>query len=426
MKKSHFSVILFCLCFLCCTRNQNQNGLDVINIDSAIDSLSPIKMSEIADEVNYIQLETVDSSLIGEAPRIKITEDRIIVNPRLKTGEFKVFDRKTGKFICNVGHTGGDPQAFDNDPMFWIDEFNRQIYFSNSSKKCYQIYDFDGLYKGKWSPEEDTLAMDVRNIFLLLSKNKIWIYNLMSTINSGRVICYDRKNDTMDYRLFANEDRNRVDDGSNMIYRTFGIDDPSVSYSNGTSSVIVNTNPSIYLHKNELKMKETFVDTIYSIDDSGIKKPYMYFNLGKRHWPINEWKMTTASKGRFNIDYIYETDNLIYFSCTEDLYEFFTGSKKTYVGYHNKENGVTKMMLREQRQIIGGYKIEIEDIGIEDDVTFSMFPVKIIGMSTDGNLFGLLTPSEILAFETADPSPELKKLQSMVKEDDNPIVVIAK
>ena len=84
------------------------------------------------------------------------------------------------------------------------------------------------------------------------------------------------------------------------------------------------------------------------------------------------------------------------------------------------------MMLREQRQIIGGYKIEIEDIGIEDDVTFSMFPVKIIGMSTDGNLFGVLTPSEILAFETADPSPELKKLQSMVKEDDNPIVVIAK
>lgn len=96
------------------------------------------------------------------------------------------------------------------------------------------------------------------------------------------------------------------------------------------------------------------------------------------------------------------------------------------MGYYNKENGVTKMMLREQRQIIGGYKIEIEDIGIEDDVTFSMFPIKIIGMSTDGNLFGVLTPSEILAFETADPSPELKKLQSMVKEDDNPIVVIAK
>lgn len=426
MKKSHLLVILFCISFFCCKENQTQNGLGVIDIDSAFDSLSPIKMSEIADEVNYIQLETVDSSLIGEGPRIKITGDEIIVNPQSKTGEFKVFDRKTGKFLCNIGHTGGDSQAFDNDPMFWIDEFNRQIYFSNSAKKCYQIYGFDGNYLGKWEPKEDSIAMDVKNVFLLLSKNKSWIYNLRSKVNSGRVICYDRKNGTMDYRLFAKEDRNRLDDESYVIYSTYGLDDPSVSYSNGTSSVIYNTNPSIYLYKNELKMKETFVDTIYSVDDSGVKKPYMYFNLGKRHWPIDEWNKTDASKDRLHIDYIYETDNLIFFSCTKDLYEFIALTKKTYVGYYNKENGITKMMLREKRQIIGGSEVDIEDIGIEDDITFSMLPIKISGMSTDGSLFGVLTPSEILAFETANPSPELKKLQSEVKEDDNPIIVIAK
>lgn len=126
-----FSCIV-ALIFTSCNNKGSTNSdknIPVIDIASAIASAMErpeiLKVTDIADKISYIPLETNDTSLIGNHPDITVYNDKILVTS--KNQPIKMFDKNTGKFIRNIGHLGDDPSGYsDTDGwgniLFWVDQ----------------------------------------------------------------------------------------------------------------------------------------------------------------------------------------------------------------------------------------------------------------------------------------------------------------
>lgn len=127
----------------CNEKDQKEN--DVIHLEKAISAPVDVNASDCFSQVRYISLETTDSSLIGKGPYVQIIKDRILVSTNQQ--QCLMFDKKTGKFIKQVGHIGNDPEGY-NSVFCWGDEETGIIYF-NGWNKDLVCYDQEGNFRGK-------------------------------------------------------------------------------------------------------------------------------------------------------------------------------------------------------------------------------------------------------------------------------------
>ena len=76
--------------------------MEELNIPSfnLMSNMQSAKLSDFVDSIQYIPLETNDSTLIGSISRIIATPNKIFVGDRVAEGVF-VFDKK-GKFINRI------------------------------------------------------------------------------------------------------------------------------------------------------------------------------------------------------------------------------------------------------------------------------------------------------------------------------------
>ena len=57
------------------------------------------------------------------------------------------FDRKTGKYLYQVGNIGQGPQEYTNGTSFTIDPIGRRIFVSLKSNR-FQCYGYEGKFEG--------------------------------------------------------------------------------------------------------------------------------------------------------------------------------------------------------------------------------------------------------------------------------------
>lgn len=94
--------------YFSCKCDKNTDDLKKISIENAYHKATSIFASDYFDDIRYVILETTEESLIGNNPNVYLAKDKIII---ISDKQCSTFDKNTGKFICNIGHIGNDPEG---------------------------------------------------------------------------------------------------------------------------------------------------------------------------------------------------------------------------------------------------------------------------------------------------------------------------
>ena len=80
---------------------------------------------------------------------------------------------------------------------------------------------------------------------------------------------------------------------------------------------------------NDIRIKQTFNDTIYTLSDSKIK-PYLIFELGDWAWQYQDRLEEGGCEKKIMIDYALENERCIYFHFHTG---FYTKNRQAFVDY---------------------------------------------------------------------------------------------
>ncbi len=128
-------LFLFTCLFLAmsCTSKMNKVArIPEINLTKEIDG-TVFNLSTIADSIEYIPLETTDSSFISQIVDIQLTKDFIFIQDRILE-KLLVFSR-SGKFLNQIGRKGKGPGEYTSLFTFTTDPEGQNVYLYTSSDR---------------------------------------------------------------------------------------------------------------------------------------------------------------------------------------------------------------------------------------------------------------------------------------------------
>ena len=146
-EKTIMYVVIACFFISCTSNKDNMSGdLPIIDVTKEYKEIS-LDVHEIAD-VEYIPLETTDSSVMWSAFQYVVSDDYVIADD---TQYIFFFDRKTGKFIRKFGYIGDGPEEYTRNYKFAIDLKTQECFIYDMMKNNLQVYDFHGKFLRKHS-----------------------------------------------------------------------------------------------------------------------------------------------------------------------------------------------------------------------------------------------------------------------------------
>lgn len=166
-------LIVFSCLLLQCKNEIEGTNVSVSEIDITNPRNGHALLSEIADYVEYIPLETTDSCLIGKISIISINSHGIFISDYR---HLLHFDLK-GKFINTIGSQGRGPGEFINIVDFYVDEKRSQIILMQSNSIF--VYSIDGEFLWSQStPSPHRLLSRLQNgRFVFLYDWPTFLYN---------------------------------------------------------------------------------------------------------------------------------------------------------------------------------------------------------------------------------------------------------
>lgn len=411
-----------CLFFILCVTACDQSAIkesQVIDVASAMSSLSELKASDYFSNVRYIPLETTDESIIGRGARIQLFGDKIVVTTSQK--QCLLFDKETGRFLKAAGHVGNDPQGYQ-DVFCWIHEPTLTLRFTGWHNNWIS-FDKDGEYARNISVPVKVNNMSA--IFDYLDEDTYVSYASGNPDNKQDSLYIFKENEVLagiavtdpDVQSFDVNDINdisvwkgekAVEMFGPMAYKMVlfvhfkAADRASVSLPGITR---------FWHSKEKTFFKEVYNDTIYQIKDQSLH-PFHVFDLGEYHWPYADRYDT--KRDAILITEIMDSEDFMFFRFIRWLYD---NEKRTlYNAIFSKETGkVTVNKLEE---------------GLTDDwAGFLSFQPQFV--SPQGEFAGLLHASEITGWLEDHPDkagnlPDKFRQLKNLDEEDNPVVFILK
>ena len=420
MRYLFFTFITILLFVSCKHAKQDKGYLPVINILSLNDQASLLSISDVADIVEYIPLETNDSVLIHSDSDVFLYEDLIFITSK-KQG-LMLFDRNSGKYIRPIGRIGQGPEeysvggfGFSNNVSYSFDEVTKTIYFHTHTAGVQIRYDLEGNFLGRTAQAQH--AEYNSTFHQIIHNDTVTAHNnIPLATNNVSVLSFHAKTGNLKDTIPQFKDSNTF---SYDNVRSFSVlkasytTDRKLTYiftmKTGEYVYFMPKSPSLWKWNNKIRLKEAFVDTIYTIKESSLQ-PIMTLNLGKYHWPYKQRFDNDVSKDKLYVDYILENEELLYIHLCKSLYE----NPEKFIALYDKKTGETRVMKNKE--------------GLKDDIT-NFIPMRIQKVSSTGSFVSLVE-----AVDVFDRVKELgneglhSSLQHLkqVKEDDNPIIVIAR
>lgn len=150
MKKHLFYTLLMLISLTGCNAakanpeaEEVEEGLPVINLSENVKEVSTLNLSDAAERVEIVKLETTRQSLISDIEHIQVTNSDIWIT-HYKDQYVYRFSRD-GKFKNRVGKIGQGPEEYTRLSSFWIDELSKEVYIL-SSVYGVKVYDYEGHY----------------------------------------------------------------------------------------------------------------------------------------------------------------------------------------------------------------------------------------------------------------------------------------
>lgn len=365
-------------------------------------------LSDIVEDVEYVQLETTDTNLLECYPRVKyaLTKDDIYaLNTNYTKEELFRFDRNTGKFISSIGSMGVGPQDMLKPSSLYSE--NDFVYVSsNISNKVY-VYHKDGQH--------------IRTVPIGMGSGK-----LITVIQDKYIIRHPGHN----YRVSEN---NHKEGNPNQFFAATLFDmkgnalitkcDTLVG--EGLPSISLDWDPRRWYYKGQLNFYNEVDNTVYEVTEKGVTPRYK-LNLGKNQWIV------IGKLAKKHMEYI----KFHSFKETSDyLYIYWNQNQKAYFARFDKN---THNLDVQEQEPFKGRLWQLFAYGPKNDIDgcgYYFGPSETFEDKTGSILFEI-NPNNIdrvrEALEKAENIKFPEKRQQLLKmlderkEDDNPILVIYK
>ncbi len=126
-----------------------EGGLVTFDYSQMTEGQDTLVFSDLAAEPEFIALDS-DTLDAFTAAKVLITENYLVKDAQaiLSKAPVRVFDRHTGRFICNVGHLGRGPGEYLNSSQTFVDEDGGRVWIMDAADRI-KTYDLtSGKYIG--------------------------------------------------------------------------------------------------------------------------------------------------------------------------------------------------------------------------------------------------------------------------------------
>ncbi|MDD2425564.1 MAG: 6-bladed beta-propeller [Bacteroidales bacterium] len=402
-------LIFFIIPFLlfqpgCSSDNQNtEEGLKVIDVAGGVGKSRQVNLSEIADTIEYIPLETTPESLLSNPPHERILYEKDILYFSQKKGIIKIFDSK-GKYVSTFNRLGRGPQEYEQLGQLQIDNESGNIIIKSINKVV--EYSRNGEFiRNAILPAPGM----VDNIPISGNFRKLGDYYFFLGGYIYPVIITDRSLNFIKKLKYPPEDVDLVKDVEISISHL-------MSY--------------IYLYKDRIRLinginkyvlsinKDLSVDTVFIIDYG---KYNVRDNAGSR--------LPSTAPYLWRHSNVFESDNYLFM-------RFHLGSlsDKPYKMHRNWKGSVRQLIdpnacalfNKETEEFTFLDQPEIDQMGFVDDIEGgpAIWPKYV---SADNYMVSYIPADEFIAHaESHKVSEKFKKIADGLKETDNYIFVNVK
>jgi len=378
-----------------CSSTTPADGIITIDIEKAFYKNTDIFLSDFVEEIEYIPLETLRESVIGGYLRVFATDEYIVA---IAFRQNYLFDRKTGKFIREIGRFGDGPNEylatrvitpFDEDKMTILCYKNRNLELE---------YDLEGnivrrIVNSVGGGDPVPLG---ENLFVVYKKN--YLGN-----EPDKLVVFDEKGNV--HNRFPN-------------YHSF-IPSHRSSFANSV----------FYKWKNNVFFFEDCVDTLFLVTKDKLIPRY-HFHLGKYHPPYSQKQNLQWPHGRdyrmiskyFHFHIINESERFLFFSIRHRTSKHHPNLICLFFGFYDKASGVTKVSEVDHREITP----IINDI----DGFAPLYPF-LWSINQSDEFVAYMEAIDIEDWFAENPEkakklPEHLRKFSKLTSEDNPVVMIAK
>jgi hypothetical protein len=357
-----------------------------IDLEKNLNNIKSIFISNVGKNLEYIFLETNQSSLIGEIDQITLSDSNIYVSDTKKILQFDIL----GKFIRQIGNNGRGPGEYSYVMDICIDQNNENIFILSYPK----LLEFD--FKGNFIKTFKIPIMSSQ--FILQDTNRFLFYqlNLPSKIENR------------DYSWYIINSQGIT---LNKIRNTF-----KRSKSPG---MWIDKSPLYSFNKN-INLMEFGSDTLLYLKDKIVPEPYAIFNLGKIKMDHDLSLSETNYKEEFNrlkqklrVSDLNENIQLVFMKLNwgySDSLKLGIFNKKTLETIFLKDNGFTN-------DLDGGPPIWPKSI--KDDSTIVSW---IDAIQLKNHVASEAFRNSIPKYP--EKKKELENLANKLKETDNPVIMI--
>ena len=361
-------------------------------------------LSDIVEDVEYVKLETTDDCLVAGSVRGFITNDDIYTLNKYSDEKLLRFDRKTGKFISQIGSIGQGPKEMI-DPGFVFAK-DSLVYVSSSISNKVYVYTNENQFirsvpfcKDRSSSEDgagQTISV-IDHQYIVRHPGQ-----LQASFNCNQYIAADVI-DMNSNRLFAMRDTSDV----------YGI------------MLTLDWDPIRWYYKGNINFYNEPDRTVYAVTKDSIIPRY-YFNLGDNKWPVIDGKLTKEFFKYIKFKSFRETEDY--------LYLYWNQSQKGYFARFNKKTET--LDVQEQAKFwgrfwhlgvpglkndINGCNRSVDFIGLMDEQSSI---VQMFSASGKEDYIKVLKESQDVKFP--EKRQQLLKLLEEMGEEDNQILAIYK
>lgn len=390
----------------CITNQENARNTLFVNLTDATD-FQNLKLSDFGNTVRYVPLETNEVCLIGDNPHITLLEDKIVIST---TDQCFLFHKQTGKYICSIGHIGDDPSGYSST-NYWIDDAGLFYFFRTPDQllKYNQKGEMTGKIQIPHIPAapgyfafsnstiiahcNSNIGMEPGNSLLFLNSLGEKLDSIPSLLKSPSIPSPDNISSLSILKrgagFFGNLGRRGV-----MIIKD----------KEQGELLLPLYNPSLWSSENELRFRETFTDTIYTVKNKKLY-PYMVFHTDTDHSSANPlWYSNPQS---IYVAYVLENTHSVFFQ--------YVKNKQVYNGLYNKETQQTKFAKCQQ--------FIVDDLTSEQELKVDLSAL----CSYKGEYGFILEAASIPDASQKQPDNKNENIphwMSQLDEDANPVIAI--
>ncbi len=427
LKKILFIYFLVCVITACkSSLNENSSALPVIDIKKNVKNFRFVNLSEIAENVEYVPLETESNILLRDNIGVRVTDDRYIVYDLA----CKAFNKK-GRFIGNYGSIGKGPGQFVHGRVLGIDQNNNKLFIANYKNILeYSLIDRTFIRSINLQKLQDIEGMSNSFAYLYLGDN-IFV-NIIGFNSSIQIVSFNDKAEVLNVypNYFAN------------------------TYINNSEYFCLNNR--VLSIGNKILYKDGLCDTAFYLDKSLTRKPAYLFNLGNKD-PYIYLKSLPTGPGYLDeglldfiqVDEFLEYNDLLLFTCSfgnqmpesesipinEDAYvkpgssaRVLGNSNATHCIFNRKTSKLVFLKKTDQyKKDFGGFSGYVNDI--DGGVPFWSTNLYKNQLFMAVNAYDLKDYVSSDVFKNSTPKyPEkkeaLQRLADSLDYDDNPVIMV--